>query len=474
MAKYNLDALSDNRNLQYKNVEIVATLIICTFANHLIKDKMSNIVAIVGRPNVGKSTLFNRLIKNRQAIVEESSGVTRDRHYGKSDWNGKEFSVIDTGGYVVGSEDIFEEEIRKQVDLAIDEADVILFMVEVKTGLSPLDEEVADILRRSKKPIFLVVNKVDNTQRTHEIHEFYSLGLGEVYGISAMNGSGTGDLLDVVVKEFKEDVDEEEHIDLPKIAVVGRPNVGKSSLVNALLGEERNIVTSIAGTTRDSLYTRYKGFGFDFLLVDTAGIRKKAKVHENIEFYSTLRSIRAIENSDVILLMLDAQNGFEAQDMSIFQIAQRNHKGIVILVNKWDLIEKNHKTTKQFEEHIRSRIAPFTDVPIMFISVTEKQRLIKALQLAIDTYKRRTTKITTSKLNQMMLEEIENYPPPAYKGKWIKIKYVTQLPIHYPAFVFFCNLPQYIREPYKRFIENKLRENLDLSGVPIEVFFRKK
>ncbi len=435
---------------------------------------MSNIVAIVGRPNVGKSTLFNRLIKNRQAIVEESSGVTRDRHYGKSDWNGKEFSVIDTGGYVVGSEDIFEEEIRKQVDLAIDEADVIIFMVEVKTGLSPLDEEVANILRKTKKPVFLVANKVDNTQRTNDVHEFYSLGLGEVYGISAMNGGGTGDLLDDVVMKFTDDDDDEIDLNLPKIAVVGRPNVGKSSLVNALLGEERNIVTSIAGTTRDSLYTRFQGFGFDFQLVDTAGIRKKAKVHENIEYYSTLRSIRAIEKSDVIMLLLDAENGFESQDMSIFQIAQRNHKGIVILVNKWDLIEKDHKTTKMYEEQIRSRIAPFTDVPIMFISVINKQRLIKALQLAIDVFERRTTKITTSKLNKIMQEEIENYPPPAWKGKYIQIKYVTQLPIHYPAFVFFCNLPQYIRDTYKRFIENKLREHFDLTGVPIEVFFRKK
>jgi len=435
---------------------------------------MSNIIAIVGRPNVGKSTLFNRLIKNRQAIVEESSGVTRDRHYGKSDWNGKEFSVIDTGGYVVGSEDIFEEEIRKQVDLAIDEADVIIFMVEVKTGLSPLDEEVANILRKTKKPVFLVANKVDNTQRAHDIHEFYSLGLGEVYGISAMNGGGTGDLLDDVVMKFIDDTDDEIDLNLPKIAVVGRPNVGKSSLVNALLGEERNIVTSIAGTTRDSLYTRFQGFGFDFQLVDTAGIRKKAKVHENIEYYSTLRSIRAIEKSDVIMLLLDAENGFESQDMSIFQIAQRNHKGIVILVNKWDLIEKDHKTTKMYEEQIRSRIAPFTDVPIMFISVQSKQRLIKALQLAIDVFERRTTKITTSKLNKIMQEEIENYPPPAWKGKYIQIKYVTQLPIHYPAFVFFCNLPQYIRDTYKRFIENKLREHFDLTGVPIEVFFRKK
>ena len=435
---------------------------------------MGNIVAIVGRPNVGKSTLFNRLIQQRQAIVEESSGVTRDRHYGKSDWNGKEFSVIDTGGYVVGSEDIFEEEIRKQVDLAIDEADVILFVVEVKTGLTPLDEEVADILRRSKKPVLVVANKVDNAMRAQHVSEFYSLGLGEVYGISAINGSGTGDLLDEVVKEFKEDGADEPEEDLPKIAVVGRPNVGKSSLVNALLGKERNIVTPIAGTTRDTLYTRYKGFGFDFYLVDTAGIRKKAKVHENIEYYSTLRSIRAIENSDVILLMLDAQNGFESQDMSIFQIAQRNHKGIVILVNKWDLIEKDHKSTKLFEEQIKSRIAPFTDVPIMFTSVLTKQRLLKALQAAIDTYKRRSTRISTSKLNEMMLAEIENYPPPAYKGKYIKIKYVTQLPLAYPAFAFFCNLPQYIREPYKRFLENKLRENMDLSGVPIEIYFRKK
>jgi GTP-binding protein len=435
---------------------------------------MGNIVAIVGRPNVGKSTLFNRLIQERQAIVEESSGVTRDRHYGKSDWNGKEFSVIDTGGYVVGSEDIFEEEIRKQVDLAIDEADVILFVVEVKTGLTPLDEEVADVLRRSKKPVFVVANKVDNAMRAQHIHEFYSLGLGEVYGISAINGSGTGDLLDEVVKNFKEDGADEPEEQLPKIAVVGRPNVGKSSLVNALLNKERNIVTPIAGTTRDTLYTRYKGFGFDFYLVDTAGIRKKAKVHENIEYYSTLRSIRAIENSDVILLMLDAQNGFESQDMSIFQIAQRNHKGIVIVVNKWDLIEKDHKTTKQFEEQIRYRIAPFTDVPILFVSVQNKQRLLKALQEAIDTYKRRSTRISTSKLNEYMLAAIENFPPPAYKGKYIKIKYVTQLPLAYPAFAFFCNLPQYIRDPYKRFLENKLREHLDLSGVPIEIYFRKK
>ena len=436
---------------------------------------MSNIVAIVGRPNVGKSTLFNRLIKNRQAIVEETSGVTRDRHYGKSDWNGKEFSVIDTGGYVVGSEDIFEGEIRKQVDLAIDEADVIIFMVEVKVGLSPLDEEVADILRRINKPIFLVANKVDNSQRTHDIHEFYTLGLGEVFGISAMNGSGTGDLLDELVKKFVDDEDDTDFDnDLPKIAVVGRPNVGKSSLVNALLGQERNIVTPMAGTTRDSLYTRFQGFGFDFQLVDTAGIRKKAKVHENIEYYSTLRSIRSIEKSDVVMLLLDAENGFESQDMSIFQIAQRNHKGIVILVNKWDLIEKDHTSTKKYEEHIRSRIAPFTDVPIMFISVLNKQRLIKALELALDVHERRTTKITTSKLNKYMLEEIENYPPPAWKGKYIQIKYVTQLPIHYPAFVFFCNLPQYIRDPYKRFIENKLRDRLNLTGVPIEVFFRKK
>jgi GTP-binding protein len=435
---------------------------------------MKNILAIVGRPNVGKSTFFNRLVESRQAIVEESSGVTRDRHYGTSIWNGKEFSVIDTGGYVRGSDDIFEGEIRKQVELAIDEADSIVFVVDVNDGLHPLDEEVADILRRQDKPVYLVANKVDNTQRSFATSEFYSLGLGEIYNISAMNGSGTGDLLDAIVKDFDFEFESMYPDDIAKLAVVGRPNVGKSSLINALLGEERNIVTNIAGTTRDSLYTRFNSFGFDFLLVDTAGIRKKARTKENIEFYSTMRSIRAIENSDVVLLMIDANNGFEAQDLAIFQIAQRNHKGIVIVVNKWDTIDKDTHSTKKFTEQIHSRIAPFTDVPILFTSVVNKQRLLRALDIAKDVYERRSIRITTSTLNNIMQEEIEKYPPPAVKGKYIKIKYVTQLPLAYPAFVFFCNLPQYIRPPYKRFIQNKLRQHFNLTGLPIEVFFRGK
>ena len=435
---------------------------------------MRNILAIVGRPNVGKSTLFNRLVESRQAIVEESSGVTRDRHYGTSIWNGKEFSVIDTGGYVKGSDDIFEGEIRKQVNLAIDEADSILFLVDVSTGIHPLDEEVADLLRRQKKPVYLVVNKVDNTKRSFETSEFFALGLGELFEVSSINGSGTGDLLDAVVANFESEFESIYPEGIAKLAVVGRPNVGKSSLINALMGEERNIVTDIAGTTRDSLYTRYNSFGFDFLLVDTAGIRKKAKVKENVEFYSTMRSIRAIENADVILLMIDAQNGFESQDMSIFQIAQRNHKGIVIVVNKWDTIEKDTHSTKQFKEAIYDKIAPFTDVPILFTSVVNKQRLLRALDLAKDVYERRSTRITTSKLNTIMQEEIENYPPPAVKGKYIKIKYITQLPLAYPAFVFFCNLPQYIRPPYKRFIENKMRKHFNFTGIPIELYFRGK
>ena len=436
---------------------------------------MNNIVAIVGRPNVGKSTLFNRLVEQRLAIVEESSGVTRDRHYGTSHWNGKEFSVIDTGGYVVGSDDVFEEEIRKQVDIAMDESDVIIFVVDVSDGIHPIDEDVADILRRQKKPVYLVANKVDNAFKSYEKSEFYSLGLGEIYAVSAINGGGTGDLLDEVVKGFTDEYESIYPEDIPKLAVVGRPNVGKSSLINALMEQDRNIVTNIAGTTRDTLYTRYNSFGFDFLLVDTAGIRKKSKVKENVEFYSTIRSIRAIEGSDIILLMIDAELGFESQDLAIFQIAQRNHKGIVIVVNKWDLVEKNTHSTKLYKEQIYNKIAPFTDVPIIFTSVNNKQRLLKTLAMASDVQKRRETKITTSKLNEFLLNEIEKYPPPAYKGKYIKIKYVMQLPtIAYPIFILFCNLPQYIRPTYKRFIENKLRDKFDFTGIPIEVFFRQK
>ena len=435
---------------------------------------MGNIVAIVGRPNVGKSTFFNRMIKKRQAIVEESSGVTRDRHYGKSDWNGKDFTLIDTGGYVIGSDDIFEEEIRKQVEIAISEADVIIFLVDTKEGITPLDEDVARLLQRTVKPVFVAANKVDSSKNINEAGEFYSLGLGEVFPISAINGSGTGEILDEVVKHLADDEADKYPAGIPRVAVVGRPNVGKSSLINALLGEQRNIVTPIAGTTRDSLFTHYNSFGYEMLLIDTAGIRKKAKVKENIEFYSTLRSIRSIEESDVILLLIDAQNGFESQDQAIFNLAVKNHKGIVIMVNKWDLIEKDHKTTKAFEEQIKQKTAPFTDVPIIFTSVTNKKRVLKALDYVIETYNRRSQKITTSVLNELMLQYIENFPPPAQKGKFVKIKYVTQLPLHYPAFAFFCNLPQYVKEPYKRFLENKIRENYDFSGVPIEIYIRQK
>lgn len=435
---------------------------------------MGNIVAIVGRPNVGKSTFFNRMIKKRQAIVEESSGVTRDRHYGKSDWNGKDFTLIDTGGYVIGSDDIFEEEIRKQVEIAISEADVIIFLVDTKEGITPLDEDVARLLQRTVKPVFVAANKVDSSKNINEAGEFYSLGLGEVFPISAINGSGTGEILDEVVKHLADDEADKYPAGIPRVAVVGRPNVGKSSLINALLGEQRNIVTPIAGTTRDSLFTHYNSFGYEMLLIDTAGIRKKAKVKENIEFYSTLRSIRSIEESDVILLLIDAQNGFESQDQAIFNLAVKNHKGIVIMVNKWDLIEKDHKTTKAFEEQIKQKTAPFTDVPIIFTSVTNKKRILKALDYVIETYNRRSQKITTSVLNELMLQYIENFPPPAQKGKFVKIKYVTQLPLHYPAFAFFCNLPQYVKEPYKRFLENKIRENYDFSGVPVEIYIRQK
>ena len=434
---------------------------------------MGNILAIVGRPNVGKSTFFNRMIKTRQAIVEETSGVTRDRHYGKSDWNGIDFSIIDTGGYVVGSDDVFEEEIRKQVILAIEEADLIVFIVDVQEGLSALDEDVANLLRKSDKKVFLVANKVDTSAKIGDASEFYSLGLGDVYCISSISGSGTGELLDDVVKEFSQ-IEEEEVPDLPKFAVVGRPNVGKSSLINTLIGTDRNIVTPIAGTTRDSIYTPYNSYGFQFLFVDTAGLRKKSKVSENIEFYSVMRSIRAIENSDICLILIDATQGFESQDQNIFHLAEKNRKGIVIVVNKWDLVDKETNTHKEFEERIRQQIAPFSDVPIVFTSVKTKQRIIKTLEIARDVYKKRSIRITTSKLNDLMLPIIQETPPPALKGKYIRIKYVTQLKTSFPAFAFFCNHPKYVKDPYKRFLENKLRELFDFTGVPIQIYFREK
>ena len=433
---------------------------------------MGAIVAIVGRPNVGKSTFFNRLIQRREAIVDAVSGVTRDRHYGKSDWNGREFSLIDTGGYVVGSDDIFEKEIDKQVELAIDEADAIIFMVDVESGVTGMDEDVAKLLRRVDKPVFLAINKVDNAQRATDAVEFYSLGLGEYYTLSSINGSGTGELLDALVKVLPETVEEES--DLPRFAVVGRPNAGKSSFINALIGEERYIVTDIAGTTRDSIDTKYNRFGFEFNLVDTAGIRRKAKVKEDLEFYSVMRSVRAIEHADVCILLLDATRGFDGQVQNIFWLAQRNNKGIVILVNKWDLVEKETNSVRDFERKIKEAMEPFVDVPILFISVLNKQRIFKAIETAVEVYKNRSKKIVTRKLNDVMLPIIENRPPPAYKGKFVKIKFCTQLPTPYPQFAFFCNLPQYVREPYKRFLENKLRENYDFSGVPITVFLRKK
>jgi len=433
---------------------------------------MSNIVAIVGRPNVGKSTLFNRLIQRRDAIVDSISGVTRDRHYGKSDWNGKEFSVIDTGGYAVGSDDIFEGEIRKQVTLAIEESDVIIFVVDVEEGITPMDTEVANILRKEKKPVFIAVNKVDNSMREENAVEFYNLGLGEYFTISSINGSGTGDLLDALVKELEAEVEKED--ELPRFAVVGRPNAGKSSFINALIGEERNIVTDIAGTTRDSIDTKYNRFGFEFNLVDTAGIRKKSKVKEDLEFYSVMRAVRAIEHCDVAIVVLDATRGFEGQDENIFWLAEKNKKGIVILVNKWDLVEKETNTMRDFEENVRKEIAPFTDVPIIFTSVLTKQRVFKAIETAVEVFENRKKRISTSKLNDTMLDIMKQYAPPAYKGKFVKIKYCMQLPTPTPQFVFFCNLPQYIRDPYKRFVENKLREIFDLNGVPIVIYFRQK
>ncbi|MFC2532649.1 MAG: ribosome biogenesis GTPase Der [Capnocytophaga ochracea] len=434
---------------------------------------MSAIVAIVGRPNVGKSTFFNRLIKRREAIVDAVSGVTRDRHYGKTDWNGVSFSVIDTGGYLAGGDDSFEKEINKQVALAIDEADAIIFMVNVEEGLTGMDESVAELLRKCRKPILVAVNKVDSNNRRNDMHEFYALGFEHLYALSSVNGSGTGELLDDLVALLPEKEPQEENT-LPRFAVVGRPNAGKSSFINALIGEDRYIVTDIAGTTRDAIDTKYNRFGFEFNLVDTAGIRRKAKVKEDLEFYSVMRSIRAIEHSDVCILMLDATRGFESQDANIFWLAQRNRKGIVILVNKWDLVEKENNTAKQYEAAIRKEIEPFTDVPILFVSALNKQRIYKAIETAVAVYNNRTKRIPTRKLNEVMLPIIENYPPPAIKGKYIKIKFCTQLPTPMPQFAFFANLPQYVKDPYRRFIENKLRENFDFNGVPIDVYFRQK
>ncbi len=434
---------------------------------------MANIVAIVGRPNVGKSTLFNRLTERRDAIVDPTSGVTRDRHYGKAEWTGVEFSVIDTGGYTVNSDDVFEDEIKKQVELAIDEATSILFLVDVTTGIADHDTAIAELLRRTDKPVLVVSNKVDTNDRILPASEFYSLGMGEVYCISATNGGGTGDLLDALVKTFP-NTDEIPDLDIPKIAVVGKPNVGKSSFINALLGEERNIVNNSAGTTRDALLTRYQSFGFDFFLVDTAGIRKKSKVHEDVEYYSVLRSIRSIEESDVCILMIDANDGIQKQDLNIFYMVEKNSRGIVILINKWDLVEKDAKTMKEFEAEIRERIAPFTDVPIIFTSALTKQRIHKAVEKAMEVYDSISTRISTSKLNDVFQPILDNNPPPSYKGKFIKIKYVMQLPTHRPAFAFYCNLPQYIKDPYKRYLENQLRRHFNLEGVPVKIFFRKK
>ena len=437
---------------------------------------MGNLVAIVGRPNVGKSTLFNRLTNSRQAIVNEEAGTTRDRQYGKTEWCGKEFSIVDTGGWVVNSDDVFEEEIRKQVLLAVEEADVILFVVDVMNGVTDLDSDVATILRKSDKPIVLVANKTDNNTQRYYAAEFYSLGLGDPFCISAATGSGTGDLLDEIVSKFKKDATEQLEENIPRFAVVGRPNVGKSSLMNAFIGEDRHIVTDIAGTTRDSIYTRYDKFGFDFYLVDTAGIRKKNKVNEDLEYYSVIRSIRAIENSDVCILMLDATRGIEAQDLNIFSLIQKNSKGLVVVVNKWDLMEdKSNVAIKTFENAIRNRLAPFVDFSIVFASALTKQRILKVLEMAKEAYQNRTTRIATRKLNEELLPLIEATPPPMTKGKMIKIKYITQLPsTQVPSFVFFANLPQYVKEPYKRFLENKIRERWSFTGTPINIYIRQK
>ena len=434
---------------------------------------MGNIIAIVGRPNVGKSTLFNRLTKTKQAIVDEASGVTRDRLYGKAYWNGKDFSVIDTGGYAINSDDIFEEEIRKQVLIAIEEADIILFVVDVMTGITDYDSMVANLLRRTNKKVVVVANKVDTNERRADMNEFYSLGLDEIFPLSSINGSGTGELLDYLVRILPE-FPQEEEITLPKFTIVGRPNAGKSSIINAFIGEDRNIVTPISGTTRDAILTRYNKFGHDFYLVDTAGLRKKAKVKEDLEFYSVMRAVRAIENSDVCLLMIDATRGFESQDQKIFSLIERNKKGVVVLVNKWDLVEKDNSSTKKYEEMVRQEVAPFTDFPVIFTSATTKQRIHKALEAAVEVYDNMSRKVSTSQLNDFLLPLIENYPPPANKGKYIKIKYITQLPTPTPTFAFFCNLPQYVKDPYKRFLENKIREQWNFSGVPVTIVMRSK
>ncbi|MDG1297768.1 MAG: ribosome biogenesis GTPase Der [Saprospiraceae bacterium] len=433
---------------------------------------MGNLVAVVGRPNVGKSTLFNRLIGQRQAIIDDLSGVTRDRQYGSSYWNGKTFTVVDTGGFVQGSDDIFEKAIRSQVEIAIDEASIIVFMVDCTTGITDLDEDVANMLRKGDKPVYLAVNKVDNNARLLEANEFWSLGFENTFFLSSITGSGTGELLDAVVENMDEE--DEEQTDIPKFAIVGQPNVGKSSFTNSLLGDERNIVTDIAGTTRDSIHSVYKKFDKEFMLIDTAGMRKRAKVHENLEFYSVMRAIKSIEESDVCFLMIDAQTGVEAQDMKIFRLAQQRNKGMVILVNKWDLIEKETNTARDMEREIRDKIAPFNDIPIVFISVKEKQRIFKAIEQGVRVFENRTRKIRTSDLNELMQEKIERVPPPTYRGSYVKIKYVTQLPIYYPAFAFFCNNPKHLRESYKNYLENQLRESYDFSGVPITIHFRKK
>lgn len=435
--------------------------------------RLSRIVAIVGRPNVGKSTLFNRLLGHRHAIVDDLSGVTRDRQYGLSHWNGKHFTVVDTGGFVRNSEDPFEKAIRSQVRVAVEEAAVILFMVDVTTGITDLDEQVADLLRRTRKPVFLVVNKVDNHERMLQANEFWGMGFEQVYFLSSITGSGTGELLDAVAERLPEDPDETPS-EWPRFAVLGQPNVGKSSFVNALLGEERHIVTDIAGTTRDAIDTRYDKFGKTFILVDTAGLRKKAKVHEDLEFYSVMRALKALEECDVCLLLIDAQTGVEAQDMSIFRLAQKRHKGMVILVNKWDLVEKETNTARDMEKEIRERISPFNDVPVVFMSAIDKTRIFKAVEAAIQVHENRQRRVKTSELNEYLLDIIERMPPPAYRGQYIKIKYITQLPLAYPAFVFFCNYPKEIKEPYRKFLENKIRERFNFTGVPMALFFRQK